>query len=139
MEAVIARPAKSAGRLTVALTIYGKQRSAADIANMHAELMLPQARDFAHRGYLAVAAVRRGFGRSDGTPGVATNAPYAKCSLADLQRYFAVKSDDLEAALCAITTRPDADGSRMIAIGPSRTCGPPHEMSAPGGRADAVL
>ena len=119
LEAVIVRPAKTDGRLPVALMTHGKQRTAADMANMHAELMLPQARDFAHRGYLAVAVVRRGFGRSGGTPGVATNAPYAKCSLADLQRYFAVESDDLEATLRAIAARPDADSSRMIAVGAS--------------------
>lgn len=68
MEAVIIRPAKSGGRLPVALITHGEQRSAAAMANMHAELMLPQARDFAHRGYLAVAVVRRGFGRSNGPP-----------------------------------------------------------------------
>src|SRR3954465_12401985 len=90
LEAVIVRPTKTAGPFPVALLTHGKQRTAAEMANMHAALMLPQARDFAHRGYLAVAVVRRGFGNSDGTPGVATNAPYAKCSLADLERYFAV-------------------------------------------------
>ena len=119
LEAVVVRPAKAVDRLPVVLLTHGKQRSGADMANMRAELMLPQARDFAHRGWLAVAVVRRGFGRSDGKPGVATNAPYAKCSLPDLQRYFAVESDDLEAALRAISARPDADGSRMIALGAS--------------------
>jgi pimeloyl-ACP methyl ester carboxylesterase len=89
------------------------------MAKTHADNMLPQARDFAHRGFLSVAVVRRGFGRSDGTPGVATNAPYAKCSQSDLQLYFGVESNDLEAALRAIATHPHADGSRMIAVGSS--------------------
>jgi pimeloyl-ACP methyl ester carboxylesterase len=119
LEAVIVRSEKAVGRLPVALLTHGKQRSAADMANMHAEVMLPEARDFAYRGYLAVAVVRRGFGRSGGTPGVATNAPYANCSLADLQKYYTVESDDLEATLRTIAARPDVDSSRMIAVGAS--------------------
>jgi pimeloyl-ACP methyl ester carboxylesterase len=101
------------------LITHGKQRSSAEMALMRAELMLPEARDLAHRGFLAVAVVRRGFGRSGGTPGVATNAPYAKCSVANLQRYFLVESDDIDAALHIITERPDADPTRAIAIGGS--------------------
>jgi dienelactone hydrolase len=119
LEAVIVRPAKAEGRLPVALITHGKARHKADMVNTHADQMLPQARDFAHRGFLAVAIVRRGFGRSDGTPGVATNAPYAKCSLSDLQLYFGVESNDLEAALRAVAAHPHADGSRMIAVGAS--------------------
>jgi pimeloyl-ACP methyl ester carboxylesterase len=119
LEALIVRPAGAQIRLPIALITHGKQRSPADMALMRAELMLPEARDLAHRGYLAVAVVRRGFGRSDGTPGVATNAPYAKCSVADLRRYFMVESDDIEAALRVIAERPDADSTRSIAIGGS--------------------
>lgn len=119
LEAVIVRSAAARGRLPIALITHGKQRSPAEMPLMRAELMLPQARDLAHRGYLAVAVVRRGFGRSDGTPGVATNAPYARCSVADLQRYFLVESDDIEASLRVIGERADADPARAIAIGGS--------------------
>jgi dienelactone hydrolase len=119
LAAVIVRRAGADGRLPVALITHGKARSKADMANTHAEQMLPQARDFAHRGFLAVAVVRRGFGRSDGTPGVATNAPYANCSTGDLRLYFGVESNDLDAALRAIAAHPQADGSRMIAVGSS--------------------
>jgi len=119
LEAIIVRSAGAQGRLPIALITHGKQRSPAEMALMRAELMLPQARDLAHRGFLAVAVVRRGFGRSGGTPGVATNAPYANCSVADLQRYFLVESDDIEASLHVISERADADPARAIAIGGS--------------------
>jgi pimeloyl-ACP methyl ester carboxylesterase len=119
LEAYIVRSAGAQGRLPIALITHGKQRNPAEMALMRAELMLPAARDLAHRGFLAVAVVRRGFGRSDGTPGVATNAPYAKCSAADLQRYFLVESDDIEASLRVIGERADADPARAIAIGGS--------------------
>ena len=119
LEALIVREAKATGRLPIALLTHGKPRFAADMAKTSAALMAWQARDLAYRGYLAVAVVRRGYGRSDGTPGKATNAPYAVCNLADLQRYFLVESDDLDGALRTIAQRPDADGTRAIAIGAS--------------------
>jgi pimeloyl-ACP methyl ester carboxylesterase len=119
LEVFIARPDKVQGQLPIALITHGKQRTPAEMELMRAEVMAPLARDLAHRGYLAVAVVRRGFGRSGGTPGVATNAPYAKCTFADLQRYFMVESDDLQAALSIVAERPDADAARAIAIGGS--------------------
>ncbi len=119
LEALIVRPAAAKGRLPIALITHGKQRLPSEMALMRAALMSPEARDLAYRGYLAVAAVRRGFGVSGGTPGRATNAPYAKCSDADLRRYFAVESEDLERALRVVAERPDADPSRIIALGGS--------------------
>ncbi len=97
LEALIVRPAAAKGRLPIALITHGKQRLPTDMAKIRAELMSPEARDLAYRGYLAVAVVRRGFGVSGGTPGRATNAPYAKCNDADLRRYFAVEADDWSA------------------------------------------
>ena len=119
LEAIVVRPAKAQGRLPVALLTHGKPRSASEMALVRPETLVRQARDLAYRGYLAVGVVRRGYGRSDGTPGVATNAAYVKCNTADLQKYFDVEADDLEAALRVVTERPDADGSGSIVIGAS--------------------
>jgi pimeloyl-ACP methyl ester carboxylesterase len=119
LEAVVVKPALAQGRLPVALLTHGKPRLSADMALIRAELLVREVRDLAYRGYLAVGVVRRGYGRSSGTPGVATNARYAKCSVADLQKYFEVESEDLAAAISAIAQRPDADASRVIVIGGS--------------------
>ena len=119
LEAIIVRPAQAQGRLPVALLTHGKPRLPAEMALIRAELLAREARDLAYRGYLAVGVVRRGYGRSGGTPGVATNAAYAKCAVADLQKYFEIESDDLAAALRVIAQRPDADTSRTIVIGGS--------------------
>jgi dienelactone hydrolase len=119
LEAYVVRPAANNGRLPIALLTHGKPRLPTDLVKIRGELMSRQARDLAYRGYLAVAVVRRGFGRSDGTPGRPANAAYARCSEADLRRYFDVESEDLERALQAIASRPDADGTRAIAIGHS--------------------
>lgn len=119
LEAIIVKPARAQGRLPVALLTHGKPRLPADMALIRAALLVREARDLAYRGYLAVGVIRRGYGRSGGTPGVATNAPYAKCTVADLQKYFEIESDDLAAVLRVIAQRPDADVSRSIVIGGS--------------------
>ena len=119
LEALIVRPAAAKGRLPVALLTHGKPRAASDLVKIRSALMAPEARDLAYRGYLAVAVVRRGFGVSGGTPGQPTNAAYAKCNDPDLRRYFTVEADDLERALRVVATRPDADATRMIALGGS--------------------
>ena len=119
LEALVVRSATAKGRLPVALLTHGKPRLPAEMAKIRGSLMAPQARDLAYRGYLAVAVVRRGYGQSGGTPGRAANAAFANCNQADLRRYFAVESDDLDGALRAIANRPDADGTQAIAIGAS--------------------
>lgn len=119
LEAIVVRPAGVQGRLPIALVTHGKPRLPAEMALIRPDLLARQARDLAYRGYLAVGVVRRGYGRSGGTPGVATNAAYAKCTVADLQKYFEVEADDLAGALRVIAQRPDADPSRSIVIGGS--------------------
>ena len=119
LELMIVRPANTKGRLPIALLTHGKPGNAAEMAKVRGETMVREARDMAYRGYLAVAVVRRDYGHSDGKPGVASNAPFLQYNPASLQKYFEVEADDLEAVLKAITTRPDADPTRAIAIGGS--------------------
>jgi pimeloyl-ACP methyl ester carboxylesterase len=119
LEALVLRPAKAIGRLPIALITHGKNAKAAENQALRADMMLPQARDFAARGWLAVVVLRRGYGQSDGMPGVSRGAAYMACENADLARGFEIEADDLDGALKVVATRPDADGSRAIAIGQS--------------------
>lgn len=119
LEAVVVKKSGAVGKLPIALITHGKPRLPAEMAQIRSELLLRQARDLAHRGWLAVGVVRRGFGRSGGTPGVATNARYANCRVSDLQRYFEVEAEDLAGALRVLAQRSDADASRSIVIGGS--------------------
>lgn len=73
------------------------------------------AHDLAHRGWLAVAVMRRGYGSSQGTE--FDNA--GSCADPHVGRYLDAHADDLEAALHAIARRPDADIGRVLAIGDS--------------------
>src|SRR5262249_30493073 len=63
--------------------------------------------------------MRRGYGHSDGLPGVSRATAYMSCQSSDLARGFDIEADDLDAALKAIAARPDADGTHAIAIGQS--------------------
>ena len=119
LEALVVKPAKADGRLPIALITHGKNAKAAENQALRADMMLPQARDFAARGWLAVVVLRRGYGQSDGLPGVSRGAAYMACENADLARGFEVEADDLDGALKVVAARPDADGSRAIAIGQS--------------------
>lgn len=116
LEALIVKPANASERLPVALITHGKHGDPKINAALRATDMAPQARDFAHRGWLAVAVVRRGFGRSDG-PEIPLTGP--KCERADYKAFFDRAANDLIAALDAVGQRPDADRSRTIAIGES--------------------
>jgi dienelactone hydrolase len=119
LEALVVKPAKADGRLPIALITHGKNAKAEENQALRADMMLPQARDFAARGWLAVVVLRRGYGQSDGLPGVSRGAAYMACENADLARGFEVEADDLDGALKVVAARPDADGSRAIAIGQS--------------------
>ncbi len=119
LEALVVRPAKADGRLPIALITHGKNLKAEENQGLRADLFLPQARDFAARGWLSVVVIRRGYGQSDGIPGVSRGAAYMSCQNADLVRGFDIEADDLDAALKVIAARPDADGSRVIAVGQS--------------------
>jgi dienelactone hydrolase len=119
LEALVVRPAKANGRLPIALITHGKNPTPVENQALRADLMRPQARDLAARGWLAVAVMRRGYGQSDGLPGISRGAPYMSCENADLVRGFDIEADDLDGALTALRARPDADISRVIAIGQS--------------------
>ena len=66
LEALVVREAGVAGRLPVALITHGQAREAEQRERLAARSYSRTAREFARRGYLAVAVVRRGFGRSEG-------------------------------------------------------------------------
>lgn len=73
------------------------------------------AHDLAHRGWLSVAVMRRGYGKSDGD--AVDDA--GTCAAPDVARYLDAQADDLEATLRAIAKRPDVDMGHVLAIGNS--------------------
>jgi dienelactone hydrolase len=117
LETLVARPAGAAGRLPIALIGHGQ--GAAEVTSVYSiELLRRQVRDLAHRGYLAVAVIRRGFGMSDGLPGLAGGAAFSACE-PHVRTLVDATADDLAATLVAISQRGDADPDRVILIGQS--------------------
>ena len=100
-------------KLPVALITYGS--APGNPREVTAAWLRGWAHDLAHRGWLAVAVVRRGYGASDGE--VAEDD--GTCAGPDVGRYLDAHADDLEAALRSIAQRPDADMVRVLAIGNS--------------------
>jgi dienelactone hydrolase len=75
---------------------------------------LRQAKDLAARGWLAVVVIRRGFGQSDGPMPISLS-----CRSTTFFERFSADADDLQAVLDLVAGRPDADSTRMIALGVS--------------------
>jgi dienelactone hydrolase len=114
LEALTVRRAAATGRLPIALIAHGKPTTQGRMSDRHANEYLPQARDLARRGWLAVVVMRRGFGQSDGPQPVPLS-----CASKSLVERFDADADDIQATLAKVTQRADADPTRMIAIGVS--------------------
>jgi dienelactone hydrolase len=114
LEAMLVRPAGE-GRYPLALISHGSPRFAEERPNMTPLAFLPQATEFARRGWAAVVVMRRGFGDSGGVfaehPGPCNNTNYFASTAAAV--------DDLRAAIERLAKRPDIDASRIIAVGQS--------------------
>lgn len=115
LETLIVRPDAASGRLPLALITHGKAPSNTRMGDLRAANYAPIARDLARRGWLAAVIVRRGFGQSDGP----FSAEGAGCSLPDMSQRFENDAKELEAALKALTERPDVAPDRIIALGES--------------------
>ena len=115
LEAFIAHP-EGKGPFPVVLLTHGSAGLGIKAEDMRSEQSLGNwAMDFAARGYLAVGVMRRGYGMSDGD---VTRAG-GTCADPTPGKFMQRDADDLQAALAAIAQRPDADMSRVIAIGQS--------------------
>lgn len=114
LPALIVKPRGVAHRLPIAIIAHGSPRANADRANYRVRALLPLARNLAHRGWLVVAFLRRGFGENPGTfvEGFACSAP-------DYHRALATAAEDIEAVRAAVATRPDADATRVLGLGVS--------------------
>lgn len=114
LRALIVKPVGAAGRLPVAIIAHGSPRDSAARRKYDLHTSLPQARDLAHRGWLTVAFLRRGFGESDG--------PFAEgytCPDPDYRKALETAAEDIEAIRAAVAHRPDADSARVLGLGTS--------------------
>jgi dienelactone hydrolase len=114
LEALFVRPSEP-GRYPLVLLAHGSPRAAADRANMTPLGMLPQALEFARRGWAVVIVMRRGYGGSDG--GWAEG--FGSCDNPNYVASGTASAADLKTTLEFVSHRPDVDPTRMIAVGVS--------------------
>lgn len=114
LEAIVVKRADTAGKLPIAILTHGSPATAQQRTTMRAEHMLPQARDLALRGWLAVAFMRRGFGTN--------TEPFAEgyaCANPNFRRALLTAAEDVEAVRVVMAQRADADATRVFGIGAS--------------------
>jgi dienelactone hydrolase len=114
LEGLIVKRSDLTDKLPIALITHGKSSHHLDMLESKAADYAGPARDLARRGYLSVVVMRRGFGQSDG-PMAAT----VSCATTSFVSRFSADADDLQGALAVVSKRPDADATRVIAIGVS--------------------
>lgn len=113
LEAVMVRPNDSAPH-PLALMTHGTPRDAKERSEMTPLRFIPQAREFARRGWTAVVVMRRGFGESGGGYAEDTQACGRDPRYTDATKE-SVK--DLREAAAYLVTRPEVDSARMIGVG----------------------
>ena len=114
LEAMLLRP-DGPGPHPIAIISHGTPRDPADRAQMTPLRYLPEAREFARRGWATVAVLRRGYGGSDGPYSETTGA----CNNPDYLRSAQQSAEDLRQAVRYVSAQPYADPSRFIAVGVS--------------------
>jgi dienelactone hydrolase len=114
LEALLVRPSEP-GQYPLALINHGSPRTGADRPNMTPLSMLPEAMEFARRGWAAVVVMRRGYGGSGG----GWAEIYGGCANPNYLAAASAAAGDLRAAISFLAKRPDIDGSRMISVGVS--------------------
>jgi dienelactone hydrolase len=114
LEALLVRPSDP-GRYPLALLAHGSPRNGADRVAMTPLAMLPEALEFARRGWAAAIVMRRGYGNSDG--GWAEG--FGGCDNPNYVASGIASAADLKLSLDFISHRQDIDPARMIAVGVS--------------------
>lgn len=114
LEALVVRP-DGPGPFPLAVINHGSPRDAAARRGMSANGLLPQALEFARRGWVAVAVMRRGYGESDG----AFAEEYGSCRSPDYVRAATESADDIRAAIRFLSRQPYVDPTRILGVGVS--------------------
>jgi dienelactone hydrolase len=115
LEAFMVRPSDP-GPHPLALINHGAPRAGANRQKMTPSDMLPQAREFARRGWTTVVIMRRGYGDSGGNFAEDARA----CSRnPDFYGSGVESANDLRAAIEYLSKLPEVDPARIISVGRS--------------------
>ncbi|HKV60904.1 MAG TPA: CocE/NonD family hydrolase [Candidatus Acidoferrum sp.] len=113
LEAVMVRPDDNAPH-PLALMTHGTWGGPAERSQSTPLRFIPQAREFARRGWTVVIVMRRGFGDSGGI----YMEDAEECSQSPNPAWSTEQAaKDLREAATYLAARPEVDGSRMIGVG----------------------
>jgi dienelactone hydrolase len=115
LEAIMVRPGDP-GPHPLALINHGAPRDGSKRRTMSPRDMLPQAREFARRGWTTVVVMRRGYGDSGGD-----FAEDARACSRNPEYYRAgmESAEDLRAAIAYLSKLPEVDPTRIVSVGRS--------------------
>jgi dienelactone hydrolase len=113
LEAVMVRP-NEPGPHPLAVLTHGAPREAGDRAKMSPWQMLPQAREFARRGWATVVVMRRGYGDSGGGFDEDARGCSRRPDYSDAGKESA---KDLRESIAYLSKLPEVDPSRIISVG----------------------
>jgi dienelactone hydrolase len=133
LEAIVIRPDDGLPH-PLAVLNHGSPRSAGDRPGMTPYRMWAQAVAFARRGWVAVAFLRRGYGRSQGQ----WTENYGSCAKPDYATAGRSGAADIAAVAKFMTTQPYVSKGKWISVGVSAgafatvalTADPPHDLAA---------
>ncbi len=115
LEAFMVRP-NDTSRHPLALMTHGTPREASKRGEITALAFVPQAREFARRGWTTVIVVRRGYGASGGRY---AEDGRACSSHPDYYDEGKASAQDLRFSIAYLSTLPQVDASRIISVGVS--------------------
>jgi dienelactone hydrolase len=114
LEAIVVRPDDGLPH-PLAVLNHGSPRSADDRPTMSPYGMWAQAMAFARRGWVAVAFMRRGYGRSEGEWAEA----YGSCTNPDYAKAGQAAAGDIAAVVHFMATQPYVSKGQWISVGVS--------------------
>ncbi len=114
LEAMELRP-RLPGPFPLAIIVHGTPGTEDKRRQYKVEAFTPQAIEFARRGFVAVAFLRRGYGTSDGGYAESNGA----CGRMNYLTAGVESARDIAAALRALAVRPYIDRSRVLVVGQS--------------------
>ncbi|MGQ0674743.1 MAG: alpha/beta hydrolase family protein [Rhodospirillales bacterium] len=114
LEAMELRP-RLPGPFPLAIIAHGTPGTEDKRRQYKVETFTPQAMEFARRGFVAVAFLRRGYGTSEGRYAESNGA----CGRMNYLDAGIESARDIAAAIRALGNRPDIDRSRVLVVGQS--------------------
>jgi dienelactone hydrolase len=114
LEALLVRP-DLPGRLPLVLINHGSPSVPEERKTSTPRLYLPQAMEFARRGWATAIVMRRGFGDSGGVYAESVGS----CPHPDFLTAALAATADLRAAILHLRKRADIDSSRLLIVGQS--------------------